>query len=172
VHKTPGIDQADNRTSAPRLDFPNVHQGQIDLFKLFQGAGNGIDPENNTLLASADSEGLIALWVLLAEGPKLLHTLKGHSQTVRGIRLLPTNQKLLVSAAYEGTVRLWDIDSGAQISVCQLLDGHERVLSSPDSQESREIMKTSVSSMVATPDGRLIFGGGSGYVRVWNANTR
>jgi WD40 repeat protein len=141
------------------------------LFKVFQGAGNGISVENRTLLASTDSEGLIALWVLLTEGPKLLHTFKGHSQTAINICLLPSNQKFLVSAAYEGTIRVWDIESGAQISVCQLLDGHERMLSSPDSQENRDIMKTTVHAMVATPDGRIIFGGGSGYIRVWNANT-
>jgi WD40 repeat protein len=142
------------------------------LFKVFQGPVNGINAENRTLLASTDSEGLIALWVLLSEGPKLLHTLKGHSQAARNICLLPSNHKLLVSAASEGTVRVWNIESGEQISVCQFLDGHERVLSSIDSQESRDIMRTTVHVMVATPDGRIIFGGGSGYVRVWNANTR
>ena len=76
-----------------------------------------------------------------------------------------------MSAAYEGTVRVWDIESGVQISICQFLDGHERVLSSPDSPESSDIMRTTVHAMVATPDGRIIFGGGSGYVRVWNDNT-
>jgi WD40 repeat protein len=140
------------------------------LFKIAHESGNGIDAAKRSLLASTDSEGLIALWELLAEGPKLLHTLKGHNQTVVDVCLLPSNDVLLVSAAYEGTIRIWNVNSGAQISVFHLLDGHERVLLSPDSQESRDIMRKSVSTMVATPDGRIISGGGSGYVRVWIAN--
>lgn len=167
--------QAQNDTdyhiSEPRPDFPPIHKGHIHLSDLRRVSEDENNAEDGHLLASADSEGLIALWQLLSEGPKLLKTFEGHSQSVVNMSLLPSNPKLLVSASYDGTVRLWSTDSGAQISVCQLLNGGEKITLSPDSQEKRDSMRNSISSMIVTPDGRIIFGGGSGYVRVWDANT-
>jgi WD40 repeat protein len=141
------------------------------MLKAFQVPGNGIDADYRTLLASTDSEGPIFLWELLGNGPKLLRTLNGHIQTAMNIFLLPSNQNLLVSSSYDGTVRVWDIKSGAQTMAFQLLDGNEKVHSSPDSQESFDAERKSVSATVATSDGRIIFGGGSGRVRVWNTST-
>jgi WD40 repeat protein len=76
-----------------------------------------------------------------------------------------------MSGSYDGTARVWDIESGEQTVECQLLDGDEKVYSSPDSSKLFGTLKNVVSRMIAIPDGRILFCGGGGFVRVLDTNT-
>ena len=78
------------------------------------------DPDHSDLLAVGRSDGTIELWD--TSTPKLLHTLKGHTDIVFMLAFSP-NGNILASGSADGTVRLWNtIDIGNQTRIEELQD--------------------------------------------------
>jgi WD40 repeat protein len=61
---------------------------------------------------------------------------------------------------------MWDLDIGVQKAVFELPDREERAIHYRD-----KVYKETVSAMLVLDDGRIIAGGLSGIVRVWNSST-
>ena len=77
------------------------------------------DPDHSDLLAVGRSDGTIRLWD--TSTPKLLHTLKGHTDIVFMLAFSP-NGNMLASGGADGTVRLWnttDIENQTRIEELQ-----------------------------------------------------
>jgi F-box and WD-40 domain protein CDC4 len=72
-----------------------------------------------------------------------MHTLTGHSQSVRAIA---ARGNLLVSGSYDNTMRLWNIETGRLI---HLMEGHtQRVYSVVLDIDNRRCMSGSMDSTV------------------------
>jgi len=164
-------DEANDYPRTLRLDFPNAHKGHVSMLRAFQIPSNETNANGRTMLASADNEGTIILWEMNTDGPKLLHILNGHSESVSSLSLHPSDHKLLVSGSYDGSIQVWDIESGAQTLRCELEDRDKKMRSFTDSKGGVHTYKESVSTMVLTLDGRFISGGIGGFVRVWDSST-
>ncbi|QDU28928.1 translocation protein TolB [Anatilimnocola aggregata] len=57
--------------------------------------------------------GLVPVWSLSAQEPKLRATLQGHTNAVVSVAFSP-DSKTLASASYDGTLKLWDMTTGKE----------------------------------------------------------
>jgi WD40 repeat protein len=84
---------------------------------------------DSQLIALADGTGIVQLWQ--AREGKLLQTLIGHTETVKGVNFSPSGQQI-VSWGNDNTVRVWDVESGKQLSQVSDLLRVSTALFSPD----------------------------------------
>ncbi len=106
---------------------------------------------NGQLIAnlSSDHENIL-LWHS-ATG-ELLHTLRGHTDTIESIVFCPNN-KILASGSQDKTVRLWSIQTGETLNT---LKGHQRF----------------VFGVAFSPDGKILASGSADHtVRLWDIET-
>lgn len=75
-------------------------------------------------LASGTSDGTIRLWDV--PGTRLLMTMQGHTDVVRGVALA-ADGRLLASSSHDGTLRLWDTSNGRCLRVMRSDRTYERV---------------------------------------------
>jgi WD40 repeat protein len=96
-------------------------------------------------LATASLNGGVKVWDVAER--KVLHTLKGHEQTVQAIAF-SSDGKRLATGGDDNTVILWEISTGSRKKL-GLADHVERIAFSPDGK-------------------RLITGGTDGTVKMWD----
>ncbi|GEM07591.1 hypothetical protein Rt10032_c03g1608 [Rhodotorula toruloides] len=113
-------------------------------------------------------------------GTLCIHTLTGHTSTVRCLRVLD-GRPIAVSGSRDGSVRVWDIDKGESVHV---LAGHtmsvraidicgNRALWNVDTGECLHVFRGHLSQIYSVAfDGlRVITGSLDSTVRVWDAET-
>ncbi len=93
-----------------RFIGPNGHPGGVSSI--------AFSPDSAKLASTASDDSDIRIWRVY-DGA-LLHTLKGHSETVRSVAFSPDGS-LLASGSSDNSVRLWDVESG---TLLQPLSGH------------------------------------------------
>jgi len=158
----------------------------------------GADFEIRSAILSPDGKFIVSngwgptvkLWD--AEQGTELKTLSGHEDTVLAVALSPDG-KQIASASKDTTVRLWDVETGSEMAT---LRGHTRgvwsVRFSPDGNRiasanysnvikiwdrttGKEMINIQagryVGGLAFSPDGRHIASGGSGNIRVWEADS-
>src|SRR6266566_1429435 len=82
----------------------------------------------------------------------LLHTLKGHTDTVHNVVWSPDGH-VLTSGSRDNTIRLWDEQTGGLL---QALEGHEGI----------------VFNVAWSPNGRVLASGSDdGTIRLWDGQT-
>jgi WD40 repeat protein len=93
----------------------------------------------------------ITVWALKnQQTPTVLHTLIGHTGTVRSVKFSPDGMKI-ASGGIDSRVKIWSVQSGKLLLT---LEGH----------------KKGVNSVAWSPDSRLVASAGSDKtVRVWDA---
>jgi WD40 repeat protein len=116
-----------------------------------------------TRLVSTGYGGSIVIWDI--ETWTIWRLFEGHTKAPTAVTTLPGGQAL-VSGSWDGSIRIWQIDTGSQKAVLIPVDRAEKVISKGDRK-----YEESVSTMLVLPDGRIIAGGMSGYVRVWDSAT-
>ena len=105
------------------------------------------------VLASSGRENLIKLWDV--ETGRLIRTLSGHEDHVRGLAVVPLRTATLASSSRDGTVRLWDLDSGSVRATLKV---------------DRPRSWTQV--VACSPDGRLVASAGDGgRLTIWDVST-
>ncbi|MEG4856895.1 AAA-like domain-containing protein [Microcoleus sp. K1-B6] len=107
---------------------------------------------DSKLLACASEEGTVKLWQQQGtswSGPKLLHTLEGHSTEFQGLAFSPDGE-ILAASGENNTVKLWD-KNGVLLTILDRTDA--------------------VRSLSFSPDGEmLVSGSGEGTIRLWKKN--
>ncbi|KAF2433199.1 WD40 repeat-like protein [Tothia fuscella] len=149
------IDTLDLETRIVEKPFPKIHQGFLYSLSILTSSGER--------LISSDYSGMIVLWDLKSK--TALHKLEGHTSTIPAIVPLP-GQSAIVSGSHDGSIRIWDAENGEQKSCFIPADRSERTLH----LKGRTYQET-VSAMLVVIDGRIIAGGWSGVVRVWDSTT-
>ena len=100
--------------------------------------------------------GLLPVLFLSAQEPKLLATLKGHTNAVVAVAFSPDGKTL---ASVSGDVPLWDLATDKKRGTLQ---GHAK-----EDKETSE-PASSVESVAFSPDGKsLAAGSKDGSVRIW-----
>lgn len=140
---------------------------------------------DNSLIASASSDGTIKLWQV---NGKKLTTLKGHGRRVNSVAFSP-DSKTIISGSSDGTVRLWNSE-GKEL---QIFKANQEVVNSvafsPDgtiiasgsadntlrlwNSEGKAVVLTghtgAIKSIAWSPDGNVIASGSSDMtIRLWN----
>jgi WD40 repeat protein len=107
---------------------------------------------DSKLLACASEDGTVKVWQQQGtswSGPKLLHTLEGHSTEFQGLAFSPDGE-ILAASGQNNTVKLWD-KNGVLLTILDRTDG--------------------VRSLSFSPDGEmLVSGSGEGTIRLWKKN--
>src|SRR5262249_28824661 len=90
---------------------------------------------------------------LLAQEPKVRHTLEGHVEVVSSVAFSPDG-KTLASASQDGTIKLWDVQAGKERTTLK---------------ERKEV----ISSVAFSPDGKTLASSGSddGTIKLWDVQT-
>ncbi|KAH3666965.1 hypothetical protein OGAPHI_003415 [Ogataea philodendri] len=128
---------------------------KLELQRVLEGHEEkvgGIDwhPNNNKIIATSGSEGLIQIYNIGDESART--TLKGHEQRVARIQFHPSG-RFLASASFDYTWRFWDVEKAKEL---YYQEGH-----------SKEVF-----SVAHQPDGSLIASGGLDAIgRVWDLRT-
>jgi WD40 repeat protein len=137
-------------------------------------------------LLSSDACGLILVWDL--KNRSVIHKLQGHCKAVPFLFML-RGQNTLASGSHDGTTRLWDMETGFEKAVLDVKvhaggraeqtlrsesasrDNCE--LSLKDNKHTRTVdFRTNIYGFLVLNDGRIIGGGRSGFVHVWDSTSR
>jgi len=82
-------------------------------------------------------------------------TIRGHTDSVRGVAHLPDGRRI-ITCSFDGSLRLWNLESGTQIGDDWRDGGNEQVW-----------------SIALSPNGKTVASGSSdGKVRLWNIETK
>lgn len=82
--------------------------------------------QNGTIVVSGSCDRHVRVWD--AESGLCLHTLSGHTSTIRCVKVIP-GRPIAVSGSRDGTLRVWDIEAGRLLHV---LNGHQHSVRSID----------------------------------------
>ena len=154
-------------------------------------------PEGN-VIATAGYEGVIYLWDVRAVAQaRLLTRLSGHRLEINDLHFTPDGSHL-VSGSSDSTLRVWNVATGRCIQVVEAEHGHcttlaihaQRALlaaagwagiirlyrlTEQNQLELVQVLKahaTRIAQLAFSPDGaRLVSGGQSGTVRLWEVET-
>ena len=106
-------------------------------------------PPDGRYLASGSRDRTVYIWHLDGEYT-ILHTLQGHTDTIKSLAFSPDSE-LLATGATNGTIRLWDVAEGERVNLIQ--------------------GRTTVQNIDFSPDGEtVVAGAANGSIRLWNAS--
>ena len=157
-----------------RLDDPGLRQASLDSLRRARQALQRLDDQQ-----------------IDQAGARLLHTLRGHENSITRLAWLPDGQSLL-SASLDGSIRLWDCQAGHERRA--FLGHSDRVFDLAVTSNGRQFVSASadktlrvwdlgtgehvhtltghedyVSAVAASPDGKtLISGSWDRTLRVWD----
>jgi WD40 repeat protein len=150
---------------------------------------------NGSLLAAAAGEaglfGEVSVWSLADDEPKLLHTLRGHRDSIYALDISPDG-KLLATGSYDHDVTLWALETGEELRTLENHNGavfgvafHPRghLLASASADRTVKLWEVESGKRLDTfeqstqetyalafhPDGkRLAAAGADNRIRVWS----
>ncbi|TIB37955.1 hypothetical protein E3P86_01957 [Wallemia ichthyophaga] len=82
--------------------------------------------QNGTIVVSGSCDRHVRVWD--AESGLCLHTLSGHTSTIRCVKVIP-GKPIAVSGSRDATIRVWNIENGTLIHILQ---GHQHSVRSLD----------------------------------------
>ncbi|BGP56202.1 hypothetical protein JCM8202v2_003815 [Rhodotorula sphaerocarpa] len=121
--------------------------------------------QDGAILVSGGCDRTVRVWDVSTG--RCIHTLAGHTSTVRCLRVLDA-RPVAVSGSRDGSVRVWDIDNGEAVHV---LSGHASSLWNVDTGECLHVFRGHFSKIysVAFDGARVVTGSLDSTVRVWSA---
>ncbi|MEG4227065.1 NACHT domain-containing protein [Microcoleus sp. N9_B2] len=132
------------------VNFAEANLANSAFTKIFGSLRSVIFSPDGKLLATGDSDGVVALWEA-SSGREIL-TCKGHTNVVESVAFSPDGD-ILASASYDKTIKLWDVKSGECLKVLQ---GHTE----------------SVMFVTFNPDGNILASGSfDRTIRLWDIGT-
>lgn len=140
----------------------NFEQLGMMIFSEFDGIDTGTGAvafsPDGTRVASAvtdfvTGENVIRLWSVV-DG-KELHTLRGHTSSIRSIAFSP-NGEILASASWDRTLKLWKVSAGREAATLISFDRSSWVIFTPEGQFDTNLYLDDASNMTWTwPDAAL-----------------
>jgi WD40 repeat protein/serine/threonine protein kinase len=147
-----------------------------------------LSPDGKTLVLPAPENFALSLHDM-ATG-KEVQSFRGHRQIIRAVAFSPDG-RTIVSGSHDGTVRLWDVATGKERRTLQTGDATASLAFSPDGKtlaaveiserlvrfwdvatgRERHALRTGTSeigSLVFSPDGKILYGGGYRGLRCWD----
>jgi WD40 repeat protein/DNA-binding SARP family transcriptional activator len=164
------ISNADSGADIADIEDPN---GAI--------AAAAASPDGGTIVAGGPN-GTVGVFDVATNAE--IGALRGHRGDVTDVGFSPTGDRI-ISAGDDGTVRVWrrpsqrifpavDFVYGAVLSfdaerILTWGDGGIAILNASDGSVASRVTTTGTTAAAISRDGRLVLGGGAGFLRVWSA---
>jgi eukaryotic-like serine/threonine-protein kinase len=87
--------------------------GERLVFQAHTGPAESVRILPDGRFVTGGDDKLIRVWD--PTGRQVLRQLHGHTETLRGLTLVPGDSRLAVSTARDASIRLWDIDAGIEV---------------------------------------------------------